>query len=734
MPQFCEVALPVPLNQLFTYSIPDSLSLKPGMRVIVPFGSRQLVGVVVRCGDMSAAIEITAIKPIQEVLDEEPALSGEMLRLGQWIADYYVVPQGEALSALLPPRSPVRRSTRVVLTTTGQHALQGNLQAEEREFLQRLAKRRGIRRESLRAVWPLAEKLRKRGWTTYEHTVKASAARPFKSGPWENTSFKPSGPHELTPQQQKAFHSIRQQMETHQFGVFLLHGVTGSGKTEVYLRAIDLALKRNQSALMLVPEINLTPAMAALFASRFGERVAILHSSLSDTEREAQWRRVREGFSDVVIGTRSAVFAPLNRLALVIVDEEHDASYKQEEAPRYHGRDVAIVRARDAGATVVLGSATPAMESRYNAERGKYHLLEIEQRIRERPLAETAVVDMRVEFAETGRQSFLSRKLEAEIARRLEQREQSLILLNRRGYSAFVLCRSCGQAIQCKNCSIALTHHRRLARLLCHYCGYARPVPRVCPQCASEHIYFMGEGSERIEDALHRLFPQARIGRLDRDTARGQRQAEAILAAFQNHELDILVGTQMIAKGHDIHRVTLVGVITADIGLARPDFRSAERTFQLLTQVSGRAGRGEFLGEVVIQTYYPDHYAIRAAAAQDYDLFYQQELRFRQLMRYPPFTVLANVLVRSPSAETALRLAGRLGRHLETQQKLGIKLLGPAAAAILRLKKDYRYQFLLKASRRNLLREVLLSCREFAQRERFPAASLVIDVDPQTLL
>ena len=734
MPEFCEVALPVPLDQLFTYSIPDSLSLQPGVRVIVPFGSRQLMGVVVRCGEVSTAIEPAAIKPVKDVLDEKPVLPDELLRLGQWIADYYVVPQGETLAALLPPRSPVRRSTRVVLTAAGQQALQGDSRAEEREFMQRLARRGGIRRESLRDVGPLVEKLRRRGWIKTERVVKASVARPRKSAPWKAAPWELSGPHELTRQQEKAFQEIRQQMETRQFGVFLLHGVTGSGKTEVYLRAIELALRRHQSALMLVPEINLTPAMAGLFVGRFGERVAILHSGLTDAEREAQWQRVRGGLSPVVIGTRSAVFAPLDQLALVIVDEEHDSSYKQEEAPRYHGRDVAIVRARQAGAAVVLGSATPAMESRYNAELGKYHLLEIEHRVQQRPLAETTVVDLRVEFAETGRQSFLSRKLEAEIARRLEQREQSLILLNRRGYSAFVLCRSCGQTIQCSNCSIALTHHRRFARLLCHYCGFSRPVPRVCPQCASEHIYFLGEGSERIEETLHRLFPEARIGRLDRDTARGRRQAEAILAAFRNHALDILVGTQMIAKGHDIHRVTLVGVITADIGLARPDFRSAERTFQLLTQVSGRAGRGDLPGEVVIQTYYPDHYAIRAAAAQDYVLFYQQELRFRQLMHYPPFTVLANLLVRSPSAETALKLAGRLGRHLEAHQKPGIKLLGPAAAAIHRLKRDYRYQFLMKASRRSLLREVLLSCREFAQREHFPAASLVIDVDPQSLL
>jgi primosomal protein N' (replication factor Y) len=374
------------------------------------------------------------------------------------------------------------------------------------------------------------------------------------------------------------------------------------------------------------------------------------------------------------------------------------------------------------------------METRYHAETGKYQLLELEARVQERPLAETEIVDMRQEFAETGRQSFLSRRLVEQISVRLNQHEQVLILLNRRGYSAFVLCRSCGKTIECENCSIALTHHRRLGRLLCHYCDFSRPVPRACPQGSSEHIYFMGEGSERVEEHLHRHFPEARIGRLDRDTARGRGRGEAILAAFQEHELDILVGTQMIAKGHDIHRVTLAGVISADVGLARPDFRAGERTFQLLTQIAGRAGRGDLLGEVIIQTYYPDHYAIRAAAAQDYSQFYRQELHFREIMRYPPFSALANVLVKSASAETALKLTGRLGRHLETQSGAGCRVLGPAAAPIPRLKRSYRYHFLLKAARRSVLRKVLLSCREFAAREKFPSTSLIIDVDPQSLI
>jgi primosomal protein N' (replication factor Y) len=492
-----------------------------------------------------------------------------------------------------------------------------------------------------------------------------------------------------------------------------------------------------------VPEINLTPAMAGQFAARFGERIAVLHSGLDDRERERVWQRVRDGSPgnrvDVLIGTRSAVFAPLASPALIIVDEEHDASYKQEEAPRYHGRDVAIVRAREIGATVVLGSATPSVETRHHAESGKYQLLELEGRVQERPLPQTEVVDMRLEFNETGRQSFLSRRLIEAISHRLQHHEQVMILMNRRGFSAFVICRKCGKTVECANCSIALTHHKRSARLLCHYCGYQRPVPKVCPECQSEHIYFMGEGSEKVELVLGKHFPEARIGRLDRDTARARGQAEAILASFHAHELDLLVGTQMIAKGHDIHGVTLVGVISADMGLARPDFRSAERSFQLLTQVAGRAGRGEREGEVIIQTYYPDHYAIKAAAAQDYAQFYKQELRFRQLMHYPPFAALANLMVRSESQEGVLKLTGLLGRFMESLQQdkqkgRGWRLLGPAAAPIPKLKKSYRYHFLIKAEQRSILRRVLIAAQEFARREKFPASALIVDVDPQSLL
>ncbi len=540
-------------------------------------------------------------------------------------------------------------------------------------------------------------------------------------------------PHALNPAQQVAFDNIRAGIETRQFRTFLLHGVTGSGKTEIYLNAIEAALACDRGALLMVPEIALTPAMAGEFFWRFGDRVAILHSAFSDSERTGQWRRIRSGHARVVVGTRSGVFAPVRDLGLIVVDEEHDQSYKQEETPRYNGRDVAIVRAQAAGACIVLGSATPSLESRYNAQRGKYILLELPGRIEQRPMPVVELIDMREEFLETRQQATFSRKLVEAVDLRLAQGEQTMLLLNRRGFSSFVACRACGERVQCVNCSLTLTFHRRDRRLLCHYCNYAEKVPSVCPKCQSEHIYFMGIGSEKVEEELHRAFPKARIARLDRDTVSGKRHYEHILEGFREHRFDILVGTQMIAKGHDIPNVTLVGVVSADIGLGMPDFRAAERSFQLLTQVSGRAGRGNLPGVVLIQTINPDHYAVRLAAAQDYQAFYEKELQFRRFMHYPPFSAMANILVRSEKQEDALRMSAEMSLFL-TPAPERLKIMGPAEAPVPRLKAEYRYQFLIKAVSRKTLNEFLRRAQEFARSQKWGATALVIDVDPLTLM
>jgi len=542
-----------------------------------------------------------------------------------------------------------------------------------------------------------------------------------------------STPRRLNTAQQGAFDQIRMDLDGGRFHAFLLHGVTGSGKTEVYLNAIEAVLRQGRSALLLVPEIALTPAMAGQFLTRFPDRVAILHSAFTDVERSEEWRRIRSGAASVVVGTRSGVFAPVRNLGLIVVDEEHDGSYKQEETPRYHGRDVAVVRAHDAGACVLLGSATPSLESRYNAESGKYTLLELPARIEERPMPTVELVDMRQEFLETRKQATFSRKLTAALAERLANHEQTIILLNRRGFSSFVACRACGERVECVNCSVTLTFHKRDRRLLCHYCGYAQRPPSACPKCSSDHIYFLGLGSERVEEELHRDFPAARIARLDRDTATGGRRFETILNGFRKGDYDILVGTQMIAKGHDIPNVTLVGVISADMGLGVPDFRAAERTFQLLTQVAGRAGRGSVPGIVLIQTIQPDHYAIRLAAAQDYAAFYEKELAFRRALHYPPFSAMANVLVRGEKKEVALGMSTSLAR-LFTPPPDKLRVLGPAEAPVARLRNEYRYQFLIKAASRKALSELLQRVRRFAQEHKWGATALMIDVDPLTLM
>lgn len=556
------------------------------------------------------------------------------------------------------------------------------------------------------------------------------AEDPFDSG------YTPPA-HELNAGQESAMRAIRSRFELGEFGTQLLHGVTGSGKTEVYLRAVQETLARGKTAIVLVPEIALTLWVGrqsrAWFGARF-EGVAVLHSALSDVERAREWWRVRNGKARVVVGTRSAVFAPLENLGLIIVDEEQEGSYKQEETPKYHGRDVAIVRAKLENAVALLGSATPSMETFHHAREGKYELITLASRVASRPLATVEVVDLREDFKQTHQMSPISAALHAGLQECLASQTQALILINRRGYSWSVLCRSCGASVQCANCSISMTHHKSRNRLECHYCGSVQPIPKLCPKCQSKYVYFFGEGSEHLEERLRKEFPGARIARLDRDTARTKRQYQETLGAFAGGALDILVGTQMLAKGHDFHRVTLVGVISADSSLTLPDFRSAERTFQLLTQVAGRAGRGDLPGRVLIQTYYPEHYAIQDAVRQDYASFFERELHFRRLMAYPPFTSLANIIVRDTSLEAAIRYSRQLSEYFSPHDGRGLRLLGPASAPLARLKREHRFQFLIKSTKHALLTKLLSGAVAYAESREIPAAAINIDVDPLSLM
>ncbi len=543
--------------------------------------------------------------------------------------------------------------------------------------------------------------------------------------------------HELNGEQESALKSIRARFELGEFGVLLLHGVTGSGKTEVYMRAVQETLARGKTAIILVPEIALTLWIGrqcrAWFGARF-EGVAVLHSALSDVERAHEWWRVRHGEARVVVGTRSAVFAPLDNVGLIIVDEEQENSYKQEETPRYHGRDVAIVRAKMEGAVAVLGSATPSLETYYHARNGKYELLTLASRVENRSLATVEVVDLREDFKQTHQTSPISSALHAGIQECLVLKTQALVLINRRGYAWSALCRSCGASLQCVNCSISMTYHKHRNRMECHYCGSIQPVPKQCAKCESKYVYFFGEGSEHLEERLRKEFPGARIARLDRDTARTKRQYQETLGAFAGGALDILVGTQMLAKGHDFQRVTLVGVVSADSSLSLPDFRAAERTFQLLTQVAGRAGRGELPGRVLIQTFYPEHYAVQDAVRQDYASFFEREMHFRRLMAYPPFTSLANVIVRDTSLEKAIRFSRQLSEYFSPHDGKGARILGPATAPLARLKKEHRFQFLLKSPRRSVLTKLLTGAVDYCEAKEIPQTAVLVDMDPLTLL
>ncbi|HXG65378.1 MAG TPA: primosomal protein N' [Blastocatellia bacterium] len=539
----------------------------------------------------------------------------------------------------------------------------------------------------------------------------------------------------LTEGQQQALEEIVAKIDERQYATFLLHGVTGSGKTEIYIRAMDEALRRGLTALMMIPEISLTPMFSRRLRAHFGDAVAILHSSLSDGERADEWRRIKEGDARVVIGTRSAAFAPLENLGVIIVDEEHETSYKQDETPRYHGRDTAIVRAVQAGAVVVLGSATPSLESFHNARTGKYTYIRLDSRYGNRALAEVQTVDMREVFKRHGKPQTFSDELKEAIAQTKERGEQTMILLNRRGFSSFVLCRSCGLAIRCPNCDVTLTYHRYNSSLQCHYCNYIRPVPRACPTCGGPYMHYVGEGTEQLEAKLNELFPNLSIARLDRDTTRRRGSFEHIIMEFAAGTIDLLVGTQMIAKGHDFHNVTLVGVISVDVGLSLPDFRAAERTFQLLTQVAGRAGRGDRPGRVIIQTYHPEHYSLVCAKEQNYDEFYRREISFRRSMHYPPFTALINICVKDKEYDRASATATDLGRELrEAAKDSTLRVLGPAPAPLARLKGEHRFQILVKARSRRRAREALDLAMDRVIAAGHNPRSISVEVDPISLM
>ena len=741
-PRYLEVAVPLPLSRTFAYRLPEGLPQAPaGVRVRVPFGRTRVIGLSLGpCGDP----DLETVKSVEAVLDRRPLFSPALLQLGGWISDYYLAPLGECFRIMLPPGL---LSRKVKGKDRGRRWPQRRLAcvtalgpiSESATPRQRLVWEM-LHRETLPAS---VSSLCRRGFS--RHLLQRLAATsavsiepvPVYRSPW-GEEVVPTRRHPLTSDQADVVQRVQELLQEGSFATLLLHGVTGSGKTEVYLNIIESVLEQEGGALMMVPEIGLTPQIAGAFRSWFGDRVAILHSGLSEGERFDQWKKIRDGHCQVAVGTRSAVFAPLRNLRVIIVDEEHDGSYKQEETPRYQGRDSALKRAQLEGAVVVLGSATPQLETYHRAvEQQRWEYRQLPNRVLDRPLPEVHIVDMRSEFQKHGRDQLISTALTEAIEQRLERRQQVLVLLNRRGYSAAVLCRSCGHLETCSHCSISLTYHRGLGRLVCHYCGFARSVPKRCSECDKQYIYFIGEGTEKIQAHLQQRFPSARIDRLDRDAVRRKGSLNRILRRFRECRTDLLIGTQMIAKGHDFPGVTLVGVLAADQGLRIADFRSAERTFQLLTQVAGRAGRGEVPGDVIIQTYFPNHYSLKFACSQDYGLFYRSEVQFRRRFRYPPFTALANLLVYGESAEEARSLAEAFVEQLlHHRQALSdarrLRILGPARAPLERLRGDYRFQILIKTTHRGELHRLLE--RGLAELEPSQRRRVHVDIDPHNLL
>ncbi|MGI9105121.1 MAG: primosomal protein N' [Pyrinomonadaceae bacterium] len=541
----------------------------------------------------------------------------------------------------------------------------------------------------------------------------------------------------LTEAQRAALNEIEKALKGERaYAAFLLHGVTGSGKTEIYIRAMRTALKLDRAAMMLVPEIALTPVFSRRLRAHFGDEVAIFHSSLTTGERYDEWSRIKRGEARVVIGTRSAVFAPVTNLGVIVVDEEHEASYRQQESPYYNGRDTAVMRALKERAVVVLGSATPSLESFHNARGGKYRYLLLPHRVANRAMASAEIIDMRSVFASAGKQHPLSPQLLGAIEETHARGEQSIVLLNRRGYSSFVLCRSCGERMQCPQCDVTLTYHQRERSLICHYCDYRRRPPTECPSCNGKYIYFVGEGTEQIEEIIQGRFPSLRIARLDRDTTARRHTYEEAILRFGAGELDMLVGTQMIAKGHDFPNVTLVGVVSVDAGLAMPDFRASERTFQLLTQVAGRAGRGTLAGRVMIQTYHPEHYALRHACAQDFDAFFAEEIRYRQTLSYPPFVSLASLLIHGEDLTRVQSTAAEIKQALDhANADRACRILGPAPAPLARLRGEHRFQILLKARNRTRMRAVLdVALAEAGASRNCDLHSVNVEIDPVNLM
>ncbi|MGQ9512387.1 replication restart helicase PriA [Thermodesulfitimonas sp.] len=737
--KFAQVVVdrPVPSERIFTYAVPPALegAVVPGVRVMVPFGRQVVYGFVVDVTtDCPPGIKT---REIIRVLEDKPIPAG-LLTLAGWLSSRYLCTLIDALVAVSgpAPKGSKRKEAEWLWPCGDASEVLGAIEElkapAQARALSVLAAQPGMARQALMreagvSAGVVAALIRK-GLVISE---KVSLRRE----PYQDVALDPSPPPLLTPEQEGAFSEIEKAIAAGRPEIFFLHGVTGSGKTEVYLRAVAATLSVGRQAIVLVPEITLAHQMVLQFKARFGHQVAVTHSALVPAERHDAWERVRTGEAGVVLGARSAVFAPTARLGLIVVDEEHEPAYKQEQSPRYHAREVALARARLEGAVAVLGSATPALESVARYLSGRYRQLRLNTRVDGRPMPVVRVIDLREEFR-VGNVSLFSQFLAERVREKVSQREQVLLFLNRKGFAAFVLCQACGHVIRCPNCDIALSYHRP-DTLFCHYCYYRARYRPCCPRCGNERLGWFGAGTQRVEEEARALFPEARIARMDAETTARRGSHAALLDAFKRGEIDILIGTQMIAKGLDMPGVTLVGVLNADTTLLLPDFRAAERTFQLLYQVAGRAGRGPLPGEVVIQSHCPEHYAVRYSARQDFFSFARRELALRQRFGYPPYAALVRVVFSGEAEEKVVREATAFGtavRDLVGREGRGKTVLGPAPCPFGKLKGFYRWHIILKGKNGQAVREV---CREVLTsfgRRRGSGVRISVDVDPVSIL
>jgi primosomal protein N' (replication factor Y) len=757
---YVQVAVALPVSGSFTYTIPGDQANKAavGKRVLIPFSGRKVTGYILRVIPPEAR---KGLRDILTIIDRDPLFPPDMVPFFEWLSGYYHYPIGLVIKTALPTglniaiphgdRIPpqgwldrVGLLKMVFITVKKGASLDRSLFDSKRaprnepEFLEMIFKKKQVSLAEVKQMFKngpyLADKWVSKGLLkkTLKPVVRDVAGETF---------FIPPSPPPLNSKQKEAVERITAKLKGNSFFTYLLHGVTGSGKTEVYYHAVRAALERGRQSIVMVPEIGLTVSIASLFKARLGERVAILHSALSLGERYDQWIRIAKAEADVVIGARSALFAPLSRLGLIIIDEEHDPSYKQEEKFRYQARDSATVRAKLSGAVVILGSGTPSIQSHQNAVSGRYGLLTMPERIQKREAPDIRVIDMTRFEGSADTTSIVSPPLKEAIAKNLAQGKQAIMFLNRRGFNALYLCRFCGEALKCPNCEVGLTFHKDNNNLLCHYCGFRIKPPNRCPVCNRDKLKPYGFGTEKVVDTLQGLFPEARVERMDRDAMRHKGEVQKVLKRFLEHETDILVGTQMVTKGHDFPNVTLVGVISADLSLNNPDFRSGEITFQLLSQVAGRTGRGSSPGKVIIQTFNPSHYAIRAARDHHYQRFFSQEISLRKQLNYPPFSSIANVRLVGNSKTRTEKMAQQMGVTIsgiakeQSKGKKVIAILGPVESPIAKLKGRYRQQILIKSRSSKTLNKVLTELdRISASMLSSSGVRMIMDVDPYQMM